>query len=71
MYRNDYIVFETDNLPDHKSPYYNPSDALYEEYNGNNSNYSQNPNRIKKQNTITIILVYKIMMVVVIVYFIQ
>ena len=49
---DDYVVFETNNLPDHKSPYYNPSDALYEEYNGNNSNYNQNPNRIKKQNII-------------------
>jgi len=49
---DEYVVFETDNLPDHKSPYYDNSDPLYEEYNGNNSNFHLNPNRIKKQNIV-------------------
>ena len=29
---DDYIVFETDNLPNHKSPYYDENNLLYEEF---------------------------------------
>ena len=49
---DDYIVFETDNLPNHKSPYYNENNVLYEEYNGNNQNFNLNPNKILKQNIV-------------------
>lgn len=44
----DYIVLETNDLPDHKSPYY--TDGNYEAYNGSNPDFKINPNRIKEQN---------------------
>ncbi|MBO2011328.1 YHYH protein [Hymenobacter negativus] len=43
-----YVVIKTKNLPDHKSPYY--SGAGYEAYNGTNTSYRQNPNRIVEQS---------------------
>lgn len=46
----DYIIFTTTNLPNHKSPYWNSSHDLYEGYNGTNSNWHQNPNQIGEQN---------------------
>jgi hypothetical protein len=44
----DYIVIKSTGLPDHKSPYYQGTQwsSLYEAYNGTNSNWSQNPNKI-------------------------
>lgn len=49
----DYLVVETDDLPNHPSPYFSQSDSRYEAYNGSNDNYNQNPNSIVEQ-TITL-----------------
>ncbi|MGB2127953.1 MAG: YHYH protein [Flavicella sp.] len=49
----DKVVFTTSNLPKHKTPYYQGtewSDELYEAYNGTNSSFRLNPNRIGAQN---------------------
>lgn len=46
----DFILIQTDNLPNHGSPYYDQSNPLYEAYNGNNPNFNLNPNRISEQN---------------------
>lgn len=48
----DYIVIETEGVPDHKSPYYQNTeweDDKYEAYNGSNPSYMSNPNEIAKQ----------------------
>lgn len=51
------VTFTTQDLPNHTSPYYPSGNALYEAYNGTNSNYKQNPNSISTQNiTLTITL---------------
>lgn len=45
----DFVVIETQGTPDHKSPYYQGTEwesSLYEAYNGNNSQWNQNPNQI-------------------------
>ena len=44
----DYIVIKSNGLPDHKSPYYQGTtwSSKYEAYNGSNSSWSQNPNKI-------------------------
>ena len=47
---NNNITFNTDNLPNHSSPYWPTSNDLYEEYNGSNSNFRINPNKIEAQN---------------------
>jgi hypothetical protein len=44
------VTFTTQNLPDHKSPYWPTNNALYEAYNGANSSFNLNPNRISSQN---------------------
>lgn len=46
----DYLVVETDDLPNHPSPYFSQSDSRYEAYNGPNNNYNQNPNSIVEQS---------------------
>lgn len=46
----DYLVIETDDLPNHPSPYFSQSDSRYEAYNGSNNNYQQNPNSIVEQS---------------------
>lgn len=46
----NYIVLKSNNIPNHKSPYFNASDSRYEAYNGNNPNFQLNPNRIREQN---------------------
>ncbi|CAM1370408.1 YHYH protein [Tenacibaculum xiamenense] len=48
--QGDYVVFTTNNLPDHKSPYWDQNNPLYEAYNGTNPNWHQNPNTIQSQN---------------------
>ncbi len=52
------VIFTTNGLPDHKSPYYLGTEweaDLYEAYNGSNPDFVLNPNRIAEQNiTITI-----------------
>ena len=46
----DNVTFSTENLPDHKSPYWPTNNALYEAYNGSNSSFHLNPNRISSQS---------------------
>lgn len=46
----DYVVLQTDDVPDHPSPYFGTSDSRYEGYNGSNPNFQINPNRIVTQN---------------------
>lgn len=49
----DYVVIETPGIPEHKSPYYQGtqwSDERYEAYNGSNSSFFQNPNKIAIQS---------------------
>jgi hypothetical protein len=48
-----YITIKTNGLPDHKSAYYAPSNALYEAFTGTTfggSTFSKNPNAIVSQN---------------------
>lgn len=46
----DFIVIVTDDVPDHPSPYFDTNNALYEQYNGSNTSFNLNPNRITAQN---------------------
>jgi hypothetical protein len=46
------VTFTTDDLPNHTSPYWPTNNALYEAYNGTNSNWNQNPNEIVEQNIV-------------------
>ncbi len=48
----DYIVLRTSDVPDHKSVYFDPSDARYEAYNGTNPAFAINPNRIVTQQLV-------------------
>jgi YHYH protein len=48
----DFIVIETDDVPNHSSPYFNSTDSRYEAYNGDNTNFRLNPNRISSQNIV-------------------
>ncbi|TAF66124.1 MAG: YHYH protein [Cytophagales bacterium] len=44
----DFVVIKTTGLPDHKSPYYQGTQwsTQYEAYNGTNTSFAQNPNKI-------------------------
>lgn len=47
----DFVVIRCTGLPDHKSPYYQGTQwasTKYEAYNGPNSNWMQNPNKISQ-----------------------
>lgn len=47
----DYVVITVDGLPDHKSPYYLGTQwesTMYEAYNGSNTAFNLNPNRISQ-----------------------
>jgi len=46
------VIFTTQDLPNHTSPYWPTSNALYENYNGTNSSWNQNPNEIAAQNVV-------------------
>lgn len=46
------VTFTTKDLPNHKSPYYETSNPLYEAYNGTNSSWRKNPNEIAEQNIV-------------------
>lgn len=51
----DNVIFTTQDLPNHTSPYWGVGHAMYEAYNGTNPNYNQNNNSIGAQNiTLTI-----------------
>ena len=46
------VTFTTQNLPNHKSPYYALDNPLYEAYNGTNAQWRKNPNEIAAQNIV-------------------
>ena len=46
------VTFTTQDLPNHTSPYWPTNNPLYEDYNGTNSNWNQNPNSIGSQNIV-------------------
>lgn len=48
----DNVIFTTQDLPNHTSPYWPESNPLYEGYNGNNGDWNQNPNSISTQNIV-------------------
>lgn len=48
----DFIVIETDDVPNHSSPYFETTDDRYEAYDGDNANFNLNPNRISSQNIV-------------------
>ena len=45
----NYVVLTTNDIPDHKSPYFATTDSRYEAYNGTNTAYTKNPNNIITQ----------------------
>jgi hypothetical protein len=45
----DFVVIKTNGTPDHKSPYYTDA-SKYEDYNGTNPDWNQNPNTISSLN---------------------
>lgn len=46
------VIITTQDLPDHTSPYWDTSNPLYEDYNGTNTNWRQNPGSIQAQNIV-------------------
>ncbi|MBU2950079.1 YHYH protein [Tamlana agarivorans] len=46
------VTFTTKDLPNHTSPYWPSTNPLFEDYNGTNSNWNQNPNEIAEQNIV-------------------
>ncbi len=48
----NFIVLESNGVPNHPSPYFNSTDSRYETYNGNNTNFRLNPNRIAEQDLV-------------------
>lgn len=52
-YDGSFVTIKTNNLPDHKSCYYQTTNPLYEAFSGttfSGVNFTQNPNRIATQN---------------------
>jgi hypothetical protein len=47
--QGDYIVLQSNGVPDHKSPYFPTTDSLYQAYNGTGT-FVKNPNTITTQN---------------------
>jgi len=48
----DFVVLRSDGLPGHVSPYFDPSDPRYAEYDGDNPQFQQNPNGIATQTLV-------------------
>jgi len=46
------VIFTTQDLPNHTSPYWPINNPLYEDYKGTNANWNQNPNEIVTQNIV-------------------
>lgn len=46
----NFVIIKSTGIPDHKSPYFQSTDARYEAYNGSNSAFVLNPNRILTQS---------------------
>lgn len=45
----DFVVLQSDGVPGHVSPYFDPSDSRYAAYDGDNPQFQQNPNTIAEQ----------------------
>ncbi len=46
----NFLVIQTNGIPDHKSSYFASNDARYQAYNGTNTKFSKNPNVITNQS---------------------
>ena len=46
----NFVVIQSNGVPDHGSPYFNSGNSNYEAYNGTNSSFHLNPNRISSQS---------------------
>ena len=46
------VIFTTQDLPNHTSPYWDTNNPLFEAYNGNNNNFRINPGSIGAQNIV-------------------
>jgi hypothetical protein len=46
----NFVVLTTNDIPDHKSPYFATTDSRYEAYNGTNTAFMKAPNTIVSQN---------------------
>ncbi|HMB90525.1 MAG TPA: YHYH protein [Rhodothermales bacterium] len=46
----DFVVLESDGVPNHESPYFNTSDSRHADYDGDNTDFQLNPNRITEQD---------------------
>lgn len=46
------VIFTTEDLPNHNSPYWPIDDPLYSAYSGSNPDWNQNPNTIAAQNIV-------------------
>ena len=46
----EYVVLETDDIPNHPSPYFDQNNPLYTAYDGDNPDFRINPNRISAQS---------------------
>jgi hypothetical protein len=55
---SDRVIFTTDDLPNHTSPYWDENNPLYENYNGTNQDFNINPNRILSQNITLSVTLY-------------
>lgn len=48
----DEIVLRSNDVPNHRSPYFAPGDARYEAYNGSNPGFQRNPFTIQEQQLV-------------------
>ncbi|MEM9443862.1 MAG: sulfatase-like hydrolase/transferase [Verrucomicrobiota bacterium] len=48
----DFVVIESNGVPDHRSPYFNTDDPRHEAYNGPNPDFRLNPNRISESKLV-------------------
>ncbi len=46
----NFVVLKSNGVPNHNSPYFSTTDGRYEAYNGDNTRFQLNPNRINEQN---------------------
>lgn len=53
--QGDYVIIQSSDIPDYKTPYFGVGNPNYTPYDGSNPNFTLNPNRIVQQN-----LVFKI-----------
>lgn len=46
----NYVIIKSNGIPNHKSPYFDTNDSRYETYNGTNTRFQLNPNRIREKD---------------------